>query len=246
MTEAETETWYEAPESDPNGTPVKQEESDMGEMSLKIAYGFSQTDYNAIVTTLPAEVPDMDEGSSTSYEKNVDIVINGIENGNRYIEGRDFATAISTFLNSSHHAYYKVTWYTDAACTQALTADITEAQMNAMDTIYGKATVGAGCVIFIQKNYCAYGEDVPDAYKVVYNFMGMMDYDECVSGCSVKEGLRVFQNDNVITKVNGEEVTFAEEDNGSKQITLVEGETYVVEYINVYTKADLNIFSWYF
>ena len=244
MKNVNARVWYETSEDPAVTEPVKMEEEYGSEMSYAFTYSFNQTGYDAIVTELPEVVEDMeeDDDSNSGYEKYLNLEINGVKSG-RSINGEDIQTAVTNFMEESTYwdGSMSVVWYTDEACTNALTANITEEELDALDTLYGKATPHEGYSFVITKERTEYAEDVTEGYKLAFSWVMDGNESEWISAYQTSFGIN--EREDVIVKVNGEVVTFTEEDEGYKEIPLTAGETYTVEYVSIYTKADLNIFN---
>ena len=222
-----------------NMTAGEETMENSNEMTYKIAYAFDQAGYDAIVTTLPADVQDK-EADNYGYDKDLDTIINGVPGYTAWMSGENMQSAITNFLTEEYKFNgMDVTWYTDEACTKAFTADITAEEMDALTTLYGKATLKEGYAFVITSYTYAYAEDVTDAYKVVFETLGMVNVGVNKSIEAVCESFSVEEG----ATVNGVEVEFAEEDYGYKSMTATAGETYVVEYQQTYTKDALNIFA---
>ena len=213
------------------------------EMTYKISYAFDQAGYDAIQTTLPAEVEDMEDGSY-GYDKDLATVINGVEGNTAWIYGDDMQSAISSFLTEDWKFNgMNVTWYTDEACTKEFTADITAAEMDALKTLYGKATLKDDYAFLITNYTYNFAEDVTDAYKLVFGMLGMFTIGENKHIEAASGTFGVEEREGAIITVNGEAVEFTEEDNDYKSMPVTAGETYTVKYVITYAKADLNIFA---
>jgi hypothetical protein len=211
------------------------------EMSYKISYTFDQAGYDAIEVTLPSDVQDKEE--ETYYKKSLDVVINGATAKNTWMSGETMQDAVASFLdNDWEYEGMNVTWYTDEACTKVLTADITENEMAALETLYGKATLKDGYAFVITEKTTVCAEDVSDAYKLVFTTLDMLEVGVSKSIEAVYGAFNVEERTGGVT-VNGETVEFTAEDEGRKSMTATAGETYVVKYTKTYTKADLNIFA---
>ncbi len=245
MKSIEGRTWYEASEDPEVTEPVEQHRLSEREMSYKFAYTFDQAGYDAIATTLPAEVEDMKEEKVEGYHRYVNIVINGIDMNGPSFDGDDVQSAVASFFQGGEGYYYgmNVTWYTDEACTKPLTVEIMEAELNALETIYGKATAEEGFALVIEKNPSEYAADVTDAYKLVMSILDDGYEYSYIRAAEVEDTLNFYEEKGVVIKVNGEVVEFEESDEGCKTITMEEGKTYIVEHIRIVEKASLNIFN---
>ena len=211
------------------------------EMNYKISYTFDQAGYDAMEVTLPSDVQDKEE--ETYYNKSLDAVINGAMAKSTWMSGETMQGAVTDFL-ARDWAYegMNVTWYTDEACTKALTADITESEMAALNTLYGKATLKDDYAFVITEKTTVCAADVTDAYKLVFSTLDMLDLGASKSIEAVYGAFSVEEKAGGVT-VNGETVEFTAENEGRKSMTATAGETYVVKYTKTYTKADLNIFA---
>lgn len=209
--------------------------------SYTIGYEFDQAGYDGIITTLPDNVEDYEEGGG--FATYLDVYINGVQaSGGRSVWGDDEQDAYTDFMNSVGQWYdgMDIAWYTDEACTMPFTV----ADLGKVDAIYGKATLKEGCAFIITKESETYASDVPEAYKLVFETInGALDWDEDIEARSTDYALDVYEEAGVTVTVNGEVVTFTEADNGWKNIPMTAGETYVVEYVKAYTKAEINIFK---
>ena len=212
------------------------------EMDCDISYVFNQAGYDAIEVTLPDEVEDKESNSYYSSQ-DFETVINGVNAKEEYFYGEDVESAITSFMTEDwRHEGMNVTWYTDAACTKALTANMTAAEVEAITTLYGQATLKDGYAFVITNEKTVYADDVTDAYKLVFETLGMIEAGESKYIEAVMGSFGVEEQDGGVI-VNGEAVEFGAEDNGYKYITITAGETYTVEYTKTYAKADLNIFA---
>ena len=213
------------------------------EMNYKISYTFDQAGYDAMEVTLPDNVEDKEEEGDNYYNTYCETVINGASGKDAWIGGENVQDAIASFLdNDWQYEGMNVTWYTDEACTKALTADLTEAEMDALTTLYGKATLKDDYAFVITEKTTVCAADVTDAYKLVFSTLDMLDLGASKSIEAVYGAFSVEEKAGGVT-VNGETVEFTAEDEGRKSMTATAGETYVVKYTKTYTKAYLNIFA---
>ena len=209
--------------------------------SYAIGYEFDQAGYDGITTTLPENVENYVEDSG--FSTYLDIYINGIlASGGHSVWGDDERDAYTDFMRSMEQWYdgMDISWYTDEACTKPFTV----ADLGKVDAIYGKATLHEGYAFLITKDRTVYASDVPEAYKMVIEiFNGELKSSEGIEARSTDDSLDVYKREGMVVTVNGEIVTFEEPDGVWMNIPITAGETYVVEYVRSYTKADLNIFN---
>ena len=230
--------WYETEEG---AEPVKQEDKDLEENVYTFSYAFDQTAYNAIATTLPTEVEDY-EGYS-GYQNYVKAYINGLEMSNYdYVfEGATAEEALTKFLSEGGQwKGMNVTWYKDAACTQAITSSFTVEEMKALNVIYGQATLMEGNAFIIRKNKIAYAADVLDGYKFVLQLFNGGDNERIETYGAGNMSLYKYDEDMTI-KVDGTTIDFGNYDTYS--LTIEAGKTYIVEYITNYPAEGMNIFE---
>ncbi len=235
------DTWYEADDGEgnwdyvPKGTAGAQValEEEKEETLTTISYAFDQANYDAIATTVPADV----QVQSDMIAKKMDVVVNGVKNEDEYIYGRSVEEALAEAWSNSNA---DVVWYKDEACTQVIDASaITLEQLYALDTLYAKVTAKAGYVLYTNESSSAFATDVPDAYKNA--LVGYLDSHKEVSVCSVAEGIYLWTNDDrKEIFVNGTKV-----ERGTDAYMLyavVEGQTYEVKEVYTVNKAALNFF----
>ncbi len=223
--------------SDAGETPVEEVDFDNSEMTYNISYAFAQADFDGIVTQIPADV--QEAPNSEYYSKDINVVLNGVECDNAYASGSTVEEALKDITESPwRYSNMDIVWYTDAACTKALDpSKVTADEFEAMDTLYGKATAEEGYVLVKETYVDAFAADVPDAYKLVFGDMGMLDLEEeCdLESRYVGSTIYVDEDPTVTTYVNGQVVT--------ESVTIEAGKTYEVKYVSTYAKADLNIFD---
>ncbi len=237
------ESWYEADDGEGNWEKVTKDtegaqlasDSETEETLITISYEFDQAGYDAIETTLPAEVqtqPDM-------ISQPVNVVVNGADYGMTYAYGTTVAEALSELWSKTGT---DVAWYTDAACTQAIdTATMTIAQFLTLDTVYGKATVQAGYVLYTTCMEYTCATNMTDAYKTVLKKF-LEDDEKRIDVCSVEEGIVIHSGSNGFTTlVNGEEVDF--ENNSYINYAVEEGQTYEVKHVYEVSKEECNFFD---
>jgi hypothetical protein len=244
-----TETSYKAKDADgnweivPSGTAGAQKVTtvDLQEMTMNVSYEFAKADYDALTTNLPADVETLEENVRADVD--VKMVVNGRDYGVKNIYGYTVAEAIGR-LGDSVCQYnmpgIDFAWYTDAACTQAITETMTVEQFNKLETIYGKATAQTGYVLYTIEETEEFAADVPAAYKTALAGKVGVDNSVYLAACMVEDGLNVHDYGG-IAKVNGVEIEFAD-DSSNFNYSVEAGNTYAVQYIEVYKKAELNIF----
>ena len=110
--------------------------------------------------------------------------------------------------------------------------------MDNVITLYGKATLKEGYAMIIEKDVAVYGSDVPDSYKMIFDSQKFIYNDSNVD--AAYETYELEEREGADLYVNGELITFTEEDNGRKTISVTAGETYNIEYRTTYMKADLD------
>jgi len=205
-------------------------------------YTFAQEAYDATVTTIPDNVTKQNLIYNYDYVKAVEINGMRIED-KEWFKGNSFEEVVEELLDGSYNGL-QIVWYTDKACTKPFTADITEDEFKALDTLYGKATSvgeGYGAVVWgIEED--VFADDVNDNYRMAFSNLEKVT--------SMPPNYIYENNENrtyTISKgsydavyVNGVEVVFAEGET-TKVITLAEGEFCLVKYVNSYEKKDLSI-----
>lgn len=230
---------WQSVDKDTEGAQVY-ESSYTREMFQTISYQFTQADFDSITTTVPANVQKQDDRA----EKNIDVVINGIQYENQYVQGNTVEEALVDALPImaegyiGNSTYVDIVWYTDTACTQAIDAStMTLEQLYALDTLYAKATAKEGYVLYTRETVRAFTTDVPESYRVALEGTSAFASTKRVYVCKVSEGIRLHKREE--NYVNGAAV-----DSETMPIyPVVEGQTYEVKEVLTVNKADLNFFT---
>lgn len=246
ITQTETEVYYvvyedeldkygEMVSKDTEGAVEVSEAYNYG-MSIALAYEFAEADYNAITTTLPTD-PTQIMPATDSYMKEVQVYINGMDEGREYCAGETIEEAMNSMYVPEG---MEIVWYMDEACTQEFDVTMSAEKFFAMEALYGVATPMEGYVLYTEEYVDLFGADVTDEYKLV--FADMIGNSKHFGAENVNSGFTFYKDEGEVITVNGTEVTF-EEGAYWADYPVEEGQTYEVVYTTTYMKADLNFFS---
>ena len=205
-------------------------EEEIEEDSYIISYTFNEAAFNAITTTLPAEMPYQDY-AGMSWEKKV--IINGFER-----DLRTYGEDMEGVLRNLSVNGMDIVWYKDAACTQEITATNTTAvELYLMENVYGKATLQSGYAFREYELEYKFKSNVPEAYKVALGILLGEGYKTLATE-SVDNGLYI--------QTGGDDAYYYVDGQLREQGTtlpVVEGQTYVMKVIFEIDVEELNFFD---
>ena len=148
------------------GQAVSMSESEIG--SCKITYSFDQAGYDAIVAGDMSTAVDM-PSSSERKEVNLTLAIgdSSMKYGSSYSSTKTAQDAFNEITGRyNNSSAYTMAWYTDKACTTAVSFTEEKAEVLDGKTYYGKMTVSEGYAVVVMERKSV--DSRSEAYKIVF------------------------------------------------------------------------------